>query len=104
VFFYHSSSEHIGIVGLCEVLLANVADPTQFDPKSKYFDPKSSKAEPRWQTVKVGFGRKFSRVVTLDELKAAFTGEEFALVRKGMRLSVMPVAADVAQRILTMAG
>ena len=102
-FFYHSNAEPTGIAGLCSVLASNVADPTQFDPKSKYFDPKSDPAAPRWQTVKIKFEEAFPRVLSLEELKAAFSPEELMVVRKGMRLSVMPISAPVAARILALA-
>jgi predicted RNA-binding protein with PUA-like domain len=102
-FFYHSNTPPIGIAGLCEVIETLVVDPTQFDPTSDYFDPKSTPDEPRWQTIRVKFVEKFACVLTLQELQAAFTGDELMVVRKGNRLSVMPVAADVAQRILALA-
>jgi predicted RNA-binding protein with PUA-like domain len=102
-FFYHSSSDPTGIAGLCEVTETMVIDPTQFDPASEYFDPKSTEAEPRWHTVRVKFVEKFARVLTLAELQAAFSGDELMVVRKGNRLSVMPVSADAARRILELA-
>ncbi len=102
-FFYHSNTSVTGIAGLCKVVGVMVADPTQFDSKSDYYDPKSPKDNPRWHTVKVAFVEKFPRVVTLDELKATFSGEEFIVVRKGNRLSVNPVSEAVAARILKMA-
>jgi predicted RNA-binding protein with PUA-like domain len=101
-FFYHSSAEQIGIVGLCEVVETMLIDPTQFDPASDYFDPKSTAENPRWHTVRVQFVEKFGRVVTLDELQAAFQGDELSLVRKGNRLSVLPVPDAAAGRILVM--
>lgn len=102
-FFYHSSNENTGIVGLCKVIEADVADPTQFDAKSDYFDPKSTPEAPRWQTVKVEFVEKFARILTLDELKEKFSPEELVVVRKGMRLSVMPVSEEAAKRLLALA-
>lgn len=102
-FFYHSNSDPTGLAGLCKVIAANVADPTQFDPKSDYYDPKSTPAEPRWQTVKVEYVETFPRVITLDELKASFTPDELLVVRKGMRLSVMPVTEAAAKRLLKIA-
>lgn len=102
-FFYHSNTVLTGLAGLCRVIATNVADPTQFDPKSNYYDPKSTPAEPRWQTVKVEYVETFPRVITLDELKATFAPEELLVVRKGMRLSVMPVSEDTAMRLLKMA-
>ena len=102
-FFYHSKSDETGIAGVCKVIAANLDDPTQFDPQNIcYYDPKSTPAVPRWQTVKVAFVEKFPRVVTLAELKAAFTPDELMVVRKGLRLSVMPVEARVAERLLEM--
>jgi predicted RNA-binding protein with PUA-like domain len=102
-FFYHSSADPMGIAGLCKVIEANVEDPTQFDPSSPYYDPKSTRAAPRWQTVRVAFVEAFDQIITLDALKAAFTGEELLVVKKGMRLSVMPVSEAAAQRLLQMA-
>ncbi|NEO27961.1 MAG: EVE domain-containing protein, partial [Kamptonema sp. SIO4C4] len=55
VFFYHSNCKPPGIVGLAEVSQANVVDPTQFDPNSKYFDPKATPESPRWYTVELAF-------------------------------------------------
>lgn len=102
-FFYHSSNENTGIVGLCKVIETNLADPTQFDPKSDYFDEKSMPDNPRWQTVRVEFAEKFPRTISLDELKEKFTPDELVVVRKGMRLSVMPVGEAAAKRLLAMA-
>jgi predicted RNA-binding protein with PUA-like domain len=101
-FFYHSNCAEIGIAGVCTVTVTLVADPTQFDPKSDYYDPKSTPEAPRWETVKVAFAEKFKRVLTLDELKANFTPDELMVVRKGMRFSVMPVDVPVAERVLQM--
>jgi predicted RNA-binding protein with PUA-like domain len=103
-FFYHSSADPMGIAGLCKVIETNVDDPTQFDPSSPYYDPKSTPEAPRWQTVRVAFVEAFERVITLDALKATFTGDELLVVKKGMRLSVMPVSEAAAQRLLQMAS
>ena len=102
-FFYHSNTAVTGIAGLCKITAVMVTDPTQFDPKSNYYDPKSSPAEPRWHTVKVAFVEKFNQVITLDTLKTTFTPDEFVVVRKGNRLSVNPVSDAVAARILALA-
>jgi predicted RNA-binding protein with PUA-like domain len=101
-FFYHSNCDEVGIAGVCKVAATLVPDPTQFDPRSDYYDPKSTPDAPRWETVKVAFVEKFMRVITLDELKANFTPEELMVVRKGMRFSVMPVDAMPAERLLKM--
>ncbi|MDX2004932.1 MAG: EVE domain-containing protein [Meiothermus sp.] len=101
-FFYHSSTEPPGIVGLCKVTQTQVPDPTQFDPTSEYFDPKSPPENPRWWTVKVKFERKLGTMATLEALRQSFTPDELELVRRGSRLSVIPVSDEVAVRILAM--
>jgi predicted RNA-binding protein with PUA-like domain len=103
LFFYHSNTKPPGIVGLAKVTQAQLDDPTQFDPNHKYFDPKSNPANPRWQTVEVGYERTFKALISLDQLRETFTPEEFAVVRKGNRLSVMPVTDAVAERLLLLA-
>ncbi len=99
-FFYHSNSTPPGIIGLVKILESGIADPTQFDPKSKYYDPKSTPNSPRWQTVSVEFVEEFPQLISLANLKQQFTGDELLVVRKGNRLSVMPVAENVAEKIL----
>ncbi|BAY08810.1 EVE domain-containing protein [Calothrix sp. NIES-2098] len=99
-FFYHSNSNLTGIAGLTRVIETAIADPTQFDPTSKYYDPKSTPESPRWQTVIVEFVEYFSQPILLSTLKEKFTPEELILVRTGNRLSVMPVPEVVAQKIL----
>lgn len=101
-FFYHSNTKSPGIVGLMKIVTDNLVDPTQFEASSKYYDPKSTRESPRWQTVKVEFVRDFERIVTLSQLKQVFNGEELLVVKKGNRLSVMPVPEKVAKQILTM--
>lgn len=102
VFFYHSNEKPPGVVGLAKVTAVNVVDPTQFDETSHYHDPKSTKKDPRWITVKVGFVEKFRNYISLDDLREEFAGTELMVIRKGMRLSVTPVPDDVAERLLTM--
>ncbi|MDO1529024.1 EVE domain-containing protein [Fulvimonas sp. R45] len=102
VFFYHSNCAEPGIVGVAEVAVEAYPDPSQFDPKSKYFDPASSRDAPRWSLVEVRFKRKLKRTITLEELKADPALAEMPLVRKGSRLSVMPVAATEWKHILTL--
>ena len=101
VFFYHSNTEPPGIAGLMRVV-GSLDDPTQFDPTSKYYDPKSTKEEPRWQTVQVEFVRQFPHLISLDRLRQTFTPEELLVVRQGNRLSVMPVDEAIAERLLEM--
>ncbi|BAQ59909.1 RNA-binding protein [Geminocystis sp. NIES-3708] len=99
-FFYHSNCKNIGIVGLMEIIESNIIDPTQFDQNSSYFDIKSTINNPRWQTVKVQFKRIFSEIVSLNSLKKNFLPDEFLLVKKGNRLSVMPVPEKLINLIM----
>ncbi|WP_299430995.1 EVE domain-containing protein [uncultured Meiothermus sp.] len=98
-FFYHSSTKPTGIVGLCKVVETSIADPSQFDPQSPYHDPTSSKDNPRWWTVRVGFVEKYKQVLTLELLREKFDPDELIVLRRGNRLSVMPVAPSVAEKI-----
>jgi predicted RNA-binding protein with PUA-like domain len=101
VFFYHSNCDVPGIVGLCTVAKLAYPDPTQFDPKSDYFDPASPRGNPRWLCVDVAFERKLKRTITLDELKLMDGLGDFALTRRGNRLSVLPVTAAQWNKILS---
>ena len=99
-FFYHSNTKPPGIVGLMEIVETNVVDPSQFDSASKYYDPKSSTEKPRWYTVTVRYLETFRTGITLDDLREAFTPDELWVVRRGNRLSVMPVDGAVAEKLL----
>ena len=103
VFFYHSNCAEPGIVGIAEVATDAYPDPSQFDPKSDYFDGGSTRDNPRWMLVEVKFVKKFKRTITLDELKQQDALAEMALVRKGNRLSVMPVSDGDWKYILKLA-
>ena len=93
VLFYHSSCEVPGVAGIASVVADAYSDPTQFDPKSDYYDAKSTRAAPRWSLVDVRYKRKLKRTITLTELKGHRELEDFALLRPGNRLSVLPVTA-----------
>ena len=92
VFFYHSNCKEPGIVGIMEVVKEGYPDFTSWNPESKYYDPKSTEENPRWFMVDVKFKRKLKRTITLNELKQQPGLEEMPLVRKGNRLSIMPVS------------
>ena len=92
VLFYHSSCPEPGVAGIAEVASAAYPDPTQFDPRSDYFDTSSSRDAPRWMLVEVKFKRKLKRVISLLELKAQRELRNLALVKPGNRLSVLPVS------------
>ena len=91
VLFYHSSCAEPGIVGIASVVAAAYPDPTQFDPRSDYFDAKSTREAPRWSLVDVKFKRKLKRTIALTELKDREQLRGLALIRPGNRLSVLPV-------------
>jgi predicted RNA-binding protein with PUA-like domain len=99
-FFYHSNAKPPGIIGLVKVVAENIADPTQFDPASDYYDAKSTIANPRWHTVKVQFVEALPEMIALDTLRAQFEPDDLWVVRRGTRLSVIPVEDAPAQRIL----
>ena len=100
VLFYHSSCEPPGVAGLARVARTGVVDETQFDPDSKYYDPKSPREAPRWDCVDVAFVEKFTKLVPLADLRADKKLAKMLLLRRGMRLSVQPVAADEYKRIV----
>ena len=100
VFFYHSNCKPPEIVGFMEVIDLNIVDPTQFQKESKYYDPKSSQEEPRWDCVKVKYLFKAKKFLSLPELKILFNEEELLLVKKGNRLSIIPVKLETAKLIL----
>lgn len=99
-FFYHSNTKIPGIVGLISIAKPQVVDPSQFDPNSKYYDPKSTLEAPRWQTVVIEFVEAFPNLISLETLKQEFSSDELWVTRRGNRLSVMPVDETVAKKIL----
>jgi predicted RNA-binding protein with PUA-like domain len=104
VLFYHSSCAIPAIVGIAKVASVAYPDPTQFDPKSDYFDAKSTREEPRWSLVDVAFERKLKRAIPLEEIKqhTDALGEGFALTQRGSRLSVSPVSAAQWKLLLSL--
>ena len=102
VFFYHSSCAEPGIVGICQVASTPYPDSTAFDPKAKYYDPKSDPENPRWMLVDVKFVRKLKHPITLTELKQVPELEQMQLLKRGNRLSIMPVAEDQWEFIINM--
>ncbi|ORE87432.1 hypothetical protein ATO7_10332 [Oceanococcus atlanticus] len=95
VFFYHSNCDIPGIVGIARVRGETRPDHTAFDPDDKHFDPKSDPDKPRWYLRDIQYVRPLARTISLKELKDhAEALQDFALVRRGNRLSVMPVDAQ----------
>ncbi len=103
-FFYHSNCKVPGIVGLMEVVSDGYPDHTAFDIASKYFDAKSDPDNPRWFMVDVRYLRHTKRIIPLSELKAHTQLENMPLVRKGNRLSIMPVSTSEWEFIISLEG
>ena len=103
-FFYHSNCETPGIAGIMEISKPGYPDPTAFDHRSRYFDPKSDPANPRWYLVDVRYRRKLKRTITLEELRRQPPLQKMALLQKGNRLSIMPVTKKEYEYILKMEG
>ncbi len=93
-FFHHSNSKPSGIVGIMRIAREAYPDPTQFDPDSEYHDPKSPPENPRWLAVDVEFVEAFPRILSLAELKAEPRLAEMLVLRRGQRLSIMPVTEE----------
>jgi len=92
VLFYHSACKVPAVVGTAEVVRAAYADPAQFDPESKYFDPKAAVETPRWFCVDIRWHSAFARPVALKDIKQNPQLAEMVLVKQG-RLSIQPVTA-----------
>jgi len=91
--FYHSNCAEPGIVGIARVTKEAYADPTQFDPRSDYHDPRSSPENPRWSCIEVAPEKAFPRLVSLPDLRACPALKSLLILRPGNRLSVTPVTA-----------
>jgi predicted RNA-binding protein with PUA-like domain len=91
VLFYHSNAKPPGVVGVAEVTRTAYPDPSQFDPRSPYHDPRARPEDPRWSMVEVRFVERLARMVSLEELKADPALATMLVVRRGQRLSVQPV-------------
>lgn len=104
VLFYHSSTAVPAVVGLARVATDAYADPTQFDPSSEYFDPKSTTSEPRWQLVDIEPVAALPKPVSLNDLKARPELAGMLLLKRGNRLSVMPVEREHLETVLELSG
>jgi predicted RNA-binding protein with PUA-like domain len=104
VLFYHSNCDEPGIVGLAEVAGDAYPDQTAFDPDAKYYDPKSDPDNPRWYLVELRYIRHLRRNIPLAELRQYADGplDGLPLVRRGNRLSVMPVTPEQWRFILAL--
>ncbi len=100
VLFYHSSTDVIGVVGIAEIVREAYPDPTQFDAKSYKYDPKSTKENPRWVSVDLKFVKKFKETLTLQEMRLDSAFSDMLVIKRGMRLSVQPVAKKHFDRVI----
>jgi predicted RNA-binding protein with PUA-like domain len=95
VLFYHSSCKVPGIAGLARIVRSGYPDVTAWDPTHPYYDPKSTKDEPRWYTVDVAFERYTKGFISLKELKEYKDTELRGMVLlSNSRLSVQPVTQE----------
>ncbi|MFQ5470614.1 MAG: EVE domain-containing protein [Gammaproteobacteria bacterium] len=101
-FFYHSNCKNPGIVGIVSIVKNAYPDFTAFDKNSSYYDPKSNKENPRWFMVDVRYERPLISLISLNDLKNQSALKDFALVKRGNRLSVMPVSSKHWHYILKM--
>ena len=92
VFFYHSNCKPPGIIGIAEVVSAAYPDYTAFDPTSEHPDSLSTPDKPRWFMVDICFVKKFPQLISLESLKSYLELSNMQLLRKGNRLSVLPVS------------
>ena len=104
VLFYHSNAgKETGVVGQMEIVREAYPDPTQFDPHSEHPDPKSDPQSPRWLCVDVRFVEKFPRTLTLQEIKKDPAFASMQLVKKGNRLSILPITKAEYQHMRRLA-
>ena len=101
-FFYHSACEEPGIVGIVKIASKAYPDPTAFDPEDRHFDPKSDPGNPRWYLVDVKYVRKLKRTISLAELKTHESLDGMVLLRRGNRLSIMPVSKSEWDYVLSL--
>jgi len=104
IFFYHSSCETPGITGVMEVVKECHPDLSALDPNSPYFDPKSTKAIPRWWMVSVRLIEKFNDIIPLRILKNIPPLQTMVLLKPGNRLSITPVSATEWAFIISLKG
>src|SRR5215813_3327072 len=100
VLFHHSNTNPPGVAGLARVVRTGVVDETQFDPRSKYFDPKATRDAPIWDCVEVEYVETFPHLVAMDRIRADPALADMLVLRRGMRLSVQPVTEAEYQRIV----
>jgi predicted RNA-binding protein with PUA-like domain len=101
-FFYHSSCEVPGVAGIVEVARAGYPDATAFDKRDAHYDADSKRDAPTWYVVDVRLVRKLARIITLEELRAQRALAQMQLLKRGNRLSVMPVSEREWRAVLAL--
>ena len=104
VLFYHRNADPMAVVGIAKVVAGGYPDPTAFEPKSPYYDPKSDPQEPTWFVVDIECVGAMREPVTRERLKQEPTLEAMVLLQRGSRLSVQPVSAAEWRTILQLGG
>ncbi len=104
VLFYHSNAAPPGIAGIAEIVKGGHADPSAFDPESKYYDPKSKPDEPTWFQVSIKAVRAVDPPLELPRLREVPELVGMELLRKGSRLSIQPVSENEWKTVLALAG
>lgn len=102
ILFYHSNAEPSGVAGVAEVVAPAQPDASAWNPKSEYFDSKSSPENPRWYCVTVGRPRPFKKFIALDDLRAHAPLKDMLVLRKGQRLSIQPVQPEEFEYIVAL--
>ena len=102
--FYHSNAKPPGVTGIARVVGDVYPDPTQFDPKSEYHDPKATLEKPRWWLTDFEFVGKFKEMLTLEALKSDSLLSEMMVCQRGTRLSITPVDPLHFKRVCKLAG
>ncbi len=102
VLFYHSSTELVGIAGEAVVVRSGYPDETQFQPKSKYFDPKSTQEKPIWYVVDVRFVRATKAIITRRELEKVEALRKMVVLKRGIRLSIQSVTKEEWKAIMAL--
>jgi predicted RNA-binding protein with PUA-like domain len=104
VLFYHSRVQPMAAVGVAKVVREAYADPSQFQERSKYFDPAATAQQPRWCAVDIRFEKEFARPVTLQHMRLQTELATMLLLQKGSRLSIQPVSAAHWHFIIELGG
>lgn len=104
VLFYHSNANPPGVAGIAEVSKPAAPDQTALDPKSEYYDEKSTPENPRWMCVQVKFKKLFKNYVSLDQIRSTKGLEDMLVLKRGQRLSIQPVTAKEFQIIEKLGG